>query len=414
MIEGFFSQKEIDSFTRSTGKTTTCVSCGLHRSCTSPKMEPFGNFKKRILNIGEAPGEAEDKIGKPWQGRVGKLLDRTYKSLGIDLFEDCLNLNAVACRPTDLKGNNRAPSNFEAECCRRTVFRIIEEYKPHVIICLGNIALFSLIGHRWKKDLGTITKWRGYTIPDLDLKAWVCPTFHPSYVERSDEAPDIMAIWKADLKRAFEFVGVPKGVDAPVFPEYKEPDIEIIEDLSPLKRIKGPVAIDYETTGLKPHAPGHRIVCAAVATGPDHTYAFLMPESKADRQPFLDLLANEKVLKMAHNMKYEDTWSTVKLRQPVSGWHWDSMLAAHILDNRVGVTSLKFQAYVNFGVVDYASDISPYLGTTGGNDGNGINRVQELLTTSAGTEKLLRYCALDTIYEYRLAMLQQSEILLPF
>jgi hypothetical protein len=219
------------------------------------------------------------------------------------------------------------------------------------------------------------------------------------------EQPDVQAIWKKDLKQALELGPVPT---------YKEPEIEIIEDLSVLKRIKGVVAIDYETTGLKPHASGHRVVCAAVATGPDHTYAFLMPETKADRQPFLDLLANPKIGKMAHNMKFEDTWSTVRLRQPVTNWHWDSMLAAHVLDNRPGITSLKFQTYVQLGVVDYASEISPYLYAIDNSNGNGLNRVLELLKIPGGAEKLLTYCALDTIYEYRLAMLQQSQILLPF
>lgn len=405
MIEGFFTKKEVESITRPAGKVGTCVTCGLHRTCESPQMKPFGNFKKKILNIGEAPGEAEDRTGKPWQGKVGKLLERTYASLGIDLFEDCVNINAVLCRPTDLKGSNRPPSNFEAECCRRSILRTIEEYCPHKIIILGNTALYSIIGHRWMKDLGTISKWRGFTIPDLDFNAWLCPTFHPSYIERAMEQPDVQAIWKRDLKQAFALGALPK---------YNEPEIEIIDDLSVLKRIKGPVAIDYETTGLKPHAAGHRVVCAAVADSPDHTYAFLMPETKAERQPFLDLLANPKVGKMAHNMKFEDTWSVVRLRQPVVNWYWDSMQAAHILDNRPGITSLKFQTYVQLGVVDYASEISPYLHAVDNNDGNGLNRVLELLTVPGGTEKLLTYCALDTIYEYRLAMLQQSQILLPF
>jgi len=86
MIEGFFTKKEVESITRPGGKAGTCVTCGLHRTCTTPQMKPFGNFKKKILNIGEAPGEVEDKVGRPWQGKVGKLLQRTYASLGVDLF----------------------------------------------------------------------------------------------------------------------------------------------------------------------------------------------------------------------------------------------------------------------------------------------------------------------------------------
>ena len=135
----------------------------------------------------------------------------------------------------------------------------------------------------------------------------------------------------------------------------------------------------------------------------------MMPKSRKARQPFVDLLANPDIGKMAHNIKFEETWSVVRLRQPVKNWVWDSMLAAHVLDNRPGVTGLKFQTYVNFGVIDYDSEVAPYLKapTKGGND---FNRIYELLKKPDGEEKLLRYCGLDAIYEYRLAMLQMNKI----
>jgi len=167
------------------------------------------------------------------------------------------------------------------------------------------------------------------------------------------------------------------------------------------------VAIDYETTGLKPHAPGHRVVCASVADTPNHCYAFMMPAKKRERQPFIDILANPGVEKMAHNMKFEEAWSVTRLRQPVENWAWDSMVAAHILDNRPGITGLKFQTYVNFGVVDYDSEINPYLKAIS-KGGNEMNRIFELVERFGGKEQLLRYCGMDTIYQYRLALKQMD------
>jgi DNA polymerase len=403
-MEGFFTKKETASLSRPDGKAYTCVSCGLYKKVESPRMKPFGNFKKGILNIGEAPGEIEDEEGKPFQGKTGKLLQSTYKRLGIDLFEDCVNLNACHCRPMDEDGNNRTPTNYEIECCRRTTFKIIEEYKPKVIILLGNSAIYSFLGHRYKKELGGVSKWRGYAIPDQDLKTWVCPTFHPSYVERSDGGPE-ETIWKQDLKQAFEKIKEP-------FPVYKEPLIEIINDLSVLGTIKeGEIAFDYETTGLKPHAAGHRIICVSVAYEPDKCYVFMMPESKRERQPFMDLLTNPKIGKIAQNMKFEDTWSVVRLRQTIQNWVWDTMLATHILDNRPGVTSLKFQAYAQFGIVDYDSEVAPYLLAIDNTNANSINRIMDLVNSSQGKERLLKYCGLDAIYEYRLSKLQRKIIL---
>jgi DNA polymerase len=417
MNGGFFTKKEVESTSRPDGKTYSCVSCGLYKDCTSAKMEPFGNFRLGIMNIGEAPGETEDARGKPWQGKVGRLLQRTYNDLGIDLFEDCININAVNCRPMDKDGNNRAPSNYEIECCRKKILKLISDYKPKLIILLGGSAVISLIGHRWKKDLSGITKWRGWTIPDQDFNAWVCPTFHPSYVERSDGGVE-ETIWIQDLKQAFELLSTQTYQNEVYlnhpFPVYKEPKIEIIEDLAVLQYItSAEVAFDYETTGLKPHADRHRIVCAAVADTEDHCYAFLMPTTRNGRQPFIDLLANKKIGKMAHNMKFEETWSVVRLRQPVQGWLWDSMLCAHVFDNRPGITNLKFQTYVHFGIVDYASDVAPYLSAEDDGNGNGINRLMQFIEKPGGTAQLLKYCALDAVYEYRLAKKQQM-MLLPF
>lgn len=359
------------------------------------------------MNIGEAPGADEDAVGKPFQGKTGRALQRMYKSLGVDLFEDCINVNACHCYPTDEDGTGRTPTNDEVANCRRRTLEAVREYKPKVIVALGNAAVFSLIGHRWKKDLGGITKWRGYTIPDQDIGTWLCPTFHPSYVERMN-ADEVRAVWKQDLQQAINIRGE--------FPVYSEPKIEYLHDLKVLDGIKdgATVTIDYETTGLKPHATGHRIICASVATSPDHVYAFFMPNTPQERRPFVNMLANPKIGKMAHNMKFEEAWSMVRMHQPVQNWVWDSMLAAHVLDNRPGVTGLKFQAYVQFGIVDYSSDIDPYLKATDDSNANAINRIYELLDKPGGREKLLHYCALDSVYEYRLAVKQQSEIELPF
>jgi len=414
-MEEFFTKKETESISRPDGKSYSCVSCGMYKNVNTPRMKPFGNFKKKIMNIGEAPGEVEDRVGKPFQGKTGRLLQETYKKLGIDLFEDCINLNACYCRPMDEDGNNVAPTNYQIESCRRTTLQYIKEYKPKVIILLGNSAVYSLIGHRWKKDLGGIFKWRGFTIPDQDFMTWICPTFHPSFVERS-EISDVSTIWIQDLQQAFQLVTTP-------FALYKEPTIEVIEDLSVLNDPRlgtggmmamPQVAIDYETTGLKPHADGHRIICVSVADSENHAYVFMLPSTKSGRKPFIDLLANPKIYKIAQNMKFEEAWSVVRLRQPVQGWAWDTMLATHVLDNRSGICGLKFQTYVQFGIVDYSSEIEPYLKSSGGDtSGNAINRIQELIETAGGKQKLMKYCGLDAVYEYRLSMKQRLDII-PF
>jgi uracil-DNA glycosylase family 4 len=346
-MNGFFTHKQTQSKERPDGRTLTCTTCGLYQYCKTPRMSPYGDFKKKILNIGEAPGDVEDAKGRPWQGKTGKLLYRMYKSVGIDLFEDCLNVNAVNCHPTDKQGRNRAPTNDEIAACRRIVLRVIDRYKPHVIVLLGNSAIQSIIGHRWTRELGGITKWRGWTIPDRDLKAWVCPTFHPSYVSRAD-ADEVDAVWMQDLKR------IVSKIDEPL-PEYREPQIDVVDEPGKMTSMSTIISIDFETTGIKPQAAGHRIVSCAIADSVDHAWAFLMPLKRSKQMPLLSVLRDKSIGKMAHNCKFEQTWATVRLRQPIAKIAWDSMLAAHVLDNRPGITSLDFQVYVNLGIIDYSS-----------------------------------------------------------
>lgn len=405
MQQGFFSKSEVKLESRSQGTVSSCYRCGLYKHVQSPKMEPYGSFKKRIMVIGEGPGKLEDKRGKPWQGKTGTRLRKVFEKLGIDLFDDCVSLNAVNCRTPQ----NRTPTGIEVNHCRDVkVIPAIKKYNPDIIILLGGEALKSFLDHRWKDGLGGITKWRGWTIPDKLYKAWVCPVYHPSYVERM-ESEVIDKIWEQDLKRAFDLMNVK-------LPRWPKPNIEFIEDLSVLDEIKyGTVTIDFETTGKKPHAAGHRIVTGAVAYDENNAYAFPMPKRKKDRQPFIRLLEDMNVSKIAANIKFEDAWAKERLKTEINNWLFDTMQAAHILDNRPGITSLKFQAYVNLGITGYDDEVSPYLRTTG--SANNINRLPELIQSPQGMSKLLKYNGLDVIYEYRIAEIQMKKLnydLLPF
>lgn len=411
---GFFSaaSKQMGPKMGLAGKRFSCVTCGLSTHVLSPKMQPFGNFKKGILNIGEAPGEREDLNGKQWQGKMGRVLRQTYEGLGIDLFEDCININAINCRPTDKFGKNRPPTSHEISCCRSRVLEVIKQYQPKIIVVLGGSAIVSILGHRWKKDLGRISKWRGWTIPDRDFEAWVCPTFHPSYVDRQRKFTEVMTVWKQDLKQAFSVLEKP-------FPQYTDEKscIDYVEDDKALVDLLSYLSLggegdlhcfDYETTGLKPHAAGHRIVCMAIATASTKCYVFMMPKKKMHRSAIADYLSSD-IGKMAHNIKFEHTWSQIRLDVGVKSWEWDSMLAAHVLDNRPGITGLKFQTYMNFGVVDYDSNINPYIKGIDPKNANSKNKIFEFIA-QYGKEGLLTYCGLDALFGRKLGV-KQMEVL---
>lgn len=391
-MEGFFSKKETQSSTRPDGKVLSCVSCGLSTGCDTPKMPHVGGGRLRILNICENPSQQEDSSGKPYTGRYPRMLQKMYKEVGIDLDEDCWNVYAVKCNAERIQPNH-------VDCCRRILMSLIKTLKPQCIVLFGDIALEAVIGGRWKKDLGTIQKWRGYTIPDQELKAFVIPMLSPAFVDSSKNKV-IPTIWRQD------FSVIPDKVKE-AFPIQKEPEIIYLEEheLNVFDTIQsGHVSFDYETTGIKPHAPGHRIICASVAVNTDKVYVFMMPQTRAARKPFVDLLERESVMKSAQNMKFEDTWSSVRLQCEVKNWFYDTLLATHIIDNRSGVKGLKFQTYVQLGIIDYDSEVSPYLKSKQDtNDANGINQIEELIVKPGGAKLLMKYCALDSIYERRIA-----------
>ena len=391
-MAGFFTKKETESKTRPDGKTYSCYSCGLYKNAKSAKMQPVGEFKKEILILGSNPTRVDDEENTLWLDNSGRFLRKTLTKFNIDIYKDCLSLNAVNCYPA-----NHKVTNFEIDSCRFVmVQKIIMDYQPKVVILLGEQALYSFLGQRTSFNVGEMDKWRGWIIPDRDFKTFVCPMYSPEEVV-SNKSIELTTIWENDLQQALKQVSKP-------WPSFKKPNIHIIEDLSILDTIQsGVVAFDYETTGLKPQAFGHRIICASVAVDENTAYTFLFKNRKQSA-PFYRLLKNPQVSKMAHNMKFEDTWTTNRLKFDVVNWGFDSMQAAHILDNRPGVCGLKFQTYVNFGVVDYSSEITPYLRSAKG--GNEINTIHKLLETPDKTKQLLMYCALDSIYEYRLAMKQ--------
>lgn len=391
---------------------SSCASCGLYQSVRSPKIPPFGEFRKRIMVVGEAPGAEEDAQGRPWVGRMGQALQREYARLGIDLFRDCISINAVNCRPTDVRGSNRAPTSHEIACCRAKVLQAIQQYEPKTIILHGGTALESLIGHRWSEALGGITKWRGWTIPDREHNAWICPTYHPSYVERQREvSKEIVVIWGNDLRRAFSTVEGewPSGSSEADCVTIMTDEGEALGALRNILRQRPPLlAFDIETTGLKPYdSSAHEILTIAFCWGEDEAVAMPFSKSEVFQSQLRKLLTHPRIGKVAANMKYEDVWLATLAGIEVRPWAFDTMQAAHVLDNRPGITGLKFQSYVRFGLLGYERAVEAYLRSP---DSNTPNRATELLQSPALLRELLLYNGIDALMEYRLAQIQMAEL----
>lgn len=169
-----------------------CDHCPLHISRTNTVWSR-GSGKKRLLIVGEAPGQNEDETGLPFIGASGKMLEKMLASIGLDSQEDCWIVNACKCRPPD----NRKPTAGETDACFPYLQRQIIELQPKVILAVGDTSTKRLIG---KNDF-KISNCRGKVFP-LHLAKWnlpeeeewqylydikVIPTFHPAYLLRNPE-----------------------------------------------------------------------------------------------------------------------------------------------------------------------------------------------------------------------------------
>lgn len=375
-----------------------CGLCGLAKQCVSPRMEPTGKGVRKVLFVAEAPGSTEDRRGVQLIGDAGKLLRKILRRLDKDL-DDCWKTNAVICRPPK---NDMQPVYIEA--CRPNLIRTINNLKPKVIILLGHSAVESLLLPEWGEGVGSLTKWIGWKIPLRKFGAWVCPTYHPSYLNRMDKNRVLMQLTEQHIREAFALEGQVLPLDGL---EALKARIEILTSpqkvrrrLRVLSKAVGRLSFDYETTGLKPDAQGHKIKTVSFCLNGRDTFACLLDDSCLG--DLSRVLRSEGLKKIGANIKFEERWTWAFLNHGVANWYWDTMQAAHILDNRSGISSLQFQAFVQFGVGDYSSHVDSYIKAPTSNARNEIDK--------APVEELLLYNGLDALLTYMLMKKQKQQM----
>jgi uracil-DNA glycosylase family protein len=139
-----------------------------------------GNPHALLMLVGEGPGETEDRLGRPFVGRAGELLDRMLGA--VDLPRESVFIgNTVKCRPTQSEGGrlrNRAPDPAEMANCRPWLDEQIEIIRPRAILALGAPAARSFLGAKF-----SITRQRGQWF-EGPLGIALIATFHPAYVLR--------------------------------------------------------------------------------------------------------------------------------------------------------------------------------------------------------------------------------------
>jgi uracil-DNA glycosylase len=169
--------------------------CGLKATATQLVFSD-GAADAEIMLIGEAPGADEDRIGRPFVGRAGQLLDRMLAAIGLDRSKVYI-ANVVAWRPP----GNRTPTLQETAICLPFIRRQIELVSPRMIVCLGASSAQTLLGVK-EGITRARGKWFEYPLGDGAIPALAM--LHPAFLLRQPaQKRAAWRDWRA-LARALE------------------------------------------------------------------------------------------------------------------------------------------------------------------------------------------------------------------
>jgi DNA polymerase len=182
-----------------------CRGCDLWEHATQAVFSSGGPDAQVVL-VGEQPGDQEDRVGKPFVGPAGQLLDRALAEAGIDRAAAYVT-NAVKhfrFSHTSASGRriHQTPDLTHMEACRPWLEAELAIVDPQVVVCLGATAAKALISPTFR-----VTRQRGALIPREGLgeatgvhSGWWLATIHPSAVLRADDRDAAYRGLVADLR----------------------------------------------------------------------------------------------------------------------------------------------------------------------------------------------------------------------
>jgi DNA polymerase len=214
-----------------------CVRCQLHETRTTVVFGA-GNADADLMFVGEAPGANEDRLGLPFVGQAGKLLDKLLGEIGMQRA-DVFIANVLKCRPP----GNRDPHPKEIESCQDYLHRQIELIEPVMICTLGNFSTKLL-----RADSMGISRLHGQeevrVIGPRAVRLY--PLYHPAAALYT---PSTLEMLRADFHRIPDVL----ALGTPPQPE----PVESMPDLADLEPDEGFESYEPEALGVSDEAaPG--------------------------------------------------------------------------------------------------------------------------------------------------------------
>jgi uracil-DNA glycosylase len=181
-----------------------CRACELWKRATQVVFGE-GEPNSKVVFVGEVPGDQEDRVGRPFVGAAGNLLDKALVEAGIDRRKVYVT-NVVKHFNWEERGKRRIhkkPSAAQTAACRPWLEAEIARLRPQVIVCLGATAAQALLGKDFR-----VTQRRGEFVPS-DLAPYVTATVHPSSILRApDDATrrEGVKLFVLDLKKVAQVI----------------------------------------------------------------------------------------------------------------------------------------------------------------------------------------------------------------
>ena len=298
-------------------------------------VKPTGPDNAKIAIVGEAPGKDEERIGRPFVGGAGKILDGMLLEAGIDR-RDCYITNVMHIRPVNNDFGEfyeDVSRKFPGKLLMDGGSRLMQEIKsvnPNVVIALGNEALKALVNKTG------ITKYRGSILKCIilhdpcDVMYKVVPTIHPAAIMRQWELRPLAVM---DLRRALE-----ESESSKLIPTYRTwKKIETLSELETkvdlyLTHAKY-ISFDIETCN-------NQISCISFAK--DEFSSFTVPicmfdkSSWAEQEELLVWLQIKRLLesdipKIAQNANFDMFYLMSTVGIDVKSLWMDTMIAHHCL-----------------------------------------------------------------------------------
>jgi len=302
----------------------------LHRS--SKNVCVWGHGSGDAFIVGEAPGEAEARTGRPFMGKSGRILRNHLDQLGLS---DAYITNVAKCRPP----RNRKPEPFEIKACRPYIEEEIAGRNPRAILLLGATALKAFVG-----KVG-ITEMNGQVI-QKNGRTFVA-AFHPAYILRDPSKEKAMAM-------AFgRYAAVLQGTYSEKLPEYRVVDRDSIKGFIYHWTHANVASFDTETTGLDWWKDDINTLQISMPSG-----NWVLPlaynsilDDKGRRELLAWMMHTQPQVMYAQNGKFDNLFLMRRYRVRFR-IHADTMLLSHMWDENAA-HGLKNLARTHCGAPDY-------------------------------------------------------------